>query len=333
VETSETTSEDTFLIGDGSARLMRDYTDDKSQASQLMADDASPKLVVRDDLEDYVDPALEVRVDTRAEIDYAFYSYKREAYDIYRYTELKSSWMRGQPIKIEDLVVDDADKYLIDYLVSSVTDLYTWKQLAKLQAFANMGVSYARFVTDCECPVCKAADGKIMATENLLRVLCQGGSVTHRLCVCDLQPVVYRERHEGPLVGRLDEPLVTWGLHDALHVPRELLTDCELPTLVADMPHSEVDFVCMPAWAAENGVEDAQGLVAYLEDETLYVHNSYVGESTPVDYLRGFLQMDTVREELDGDTLRAAPSCWLDGQHVVKYQGHYYTADKGKRIK
>lgn len=325
---------DSFLIGDGSAKLMDSYNEVDAYANQIIAEDESgTQLVIYDDIEDHVDPALEVRVETREEVDWAFHEYKKEVYDVFGYVELKSSWMRGVPIKIEDLVFDDADKYLIDYLIDSVTDLYTWKQLAKLQACANMGIAHVRFVTNHDCPLCKSATGKIMSVENLLRLLCRGGYVTHRLCHCDLVPVVYRETYSGPLTGHLEESLVTWGGHEVRNAPRELLADPEIRALVGNTPHSKIEFVNMPAWCAEKEIDDFHGLVVHVTDETLFVHNSYVGFSTPVDYLRGFLQEDAATEQLDTDTLKGAPAYWLDGEHVVKHNGHYYSADEGKRIK
>lgn len=323
-----------FLIGDGSARLMHSYNETESFAQQLIAEDnVTASLEVYDDIRDCIDHKLKVSVTTRQEIDWIFYKYKKEVYDIFGYTELKSAWMQGVPMKVEDLVVDDADKYLIDYLVNTETDLYTWKQLAKLQACANMGISYVRFITEHDCPICKATNGKIISVENLTRLLCRSGHVTHAICPCDIVPVLYREKHEGVLAGHSDEEIITWGVHDALHVPKELLVNTELHDLVADMPWLEVDFVNMSEWCIQNIIGSPKGLVVHAEDETLYVHNSYVGMLTPVDYLRSFLANDVVCDKLDKDAIRSAPSFWLDGKLVVKVNDHYYNENTGGRMK
>ena len=323
---------DSFLIGDGSAKLMTGYVEANSFAHQIAVPDTHAAINLVNDVDDYADHQLEVLVIDRQEVDYAFHAYKKEVYDVFNYVELKSSWMPGVPIKVEDLVMDDADKYLIDYLINTVSDLYVWKQLAKLQACLSMGIQQVRWVSDHDCPVCRALTGKPFSTEGLLRMLCNGQHVTHTACPCDLLPVIHRESYEGVLEGHLDEPFVTWGVRDLINVPRELLADTELQTLVEDMHWLEVDFVSMPVWCAENDVEDAQGLVVHAEDETLYVHNSYVGGSTPVDYLRNFLTMSPVLNKLGAELLRESPSYWLDGQRVVKHNGQYYDQSTGDLV-
>jgi len=131
----------------------------------------------------------------------------------------------------------------------------------------------------------------------------------------------------------LDTEFITWGTRDLLRVPRELLADTGLQTLVASMQWLELEFVNMPVWCAQNSVEDSQGLVVYAEDETLYVHNSYTGASTPVDYLRAFLAQDIVPDKISASVLSSAPAYWMGGQQVVKHEGYYYDILSGKRIK
>jgi len=326
---------DAFLVGDGSARLMEGYVEDVQLSRQALVMDAVDSLVdIKEDVETYGDSSQTATVSNREDIDAAFYLYKKETYDIFGYVELKSSWMRGVPVKLEDLVLEDADKYLIDYLASTVTDLYVWKQLARLQACLNMGISHVRFQSSHDCAICKSLKGKIISVENLLRVLCRGGNLSHAFCPCDVIPVVYREKYDGALKGALDKDVVIWGDKDLLHVPLELLfEETGLAGCIdGGFPWIEVDFVNMPLWCEENKIKDSQGLVVYAEDETLYVHNSYVGNSTPVDYLTTFLNSPLVPDTLTEEDKLSAVSYWMDGREVLKHGGHYY-APTGERLR
>jgi hypothetical protein len=326
---------DAFLVGDGSAKLLDSYIEVDSCSRQITnpfnaADEDESFIEIKSDIESLVDDTLSVKLEGREEINFAFYSYKKEAYNLFGYVELKSSQMAGIPIKIEDLVMDDADKYLIDYLSSFVDDLYTWKQLAKLHACSNMGISHVRFVPDHDCPLCKALSGSIVLVDEMIKLLCRGGHFSHPYCPCDLAPVVYRESYSGSLVGQLDKDLITLGDRDFLHVPKELLVSTELEDIAAKLLCPEVDFVNMPQWCRDNKIESS-GLVAYLEDETLYVHNSYIGNATPLDYLNSFIDSESLPSKLMDRN--KADAYWMDGREVLKYKGSYYDHKTLERLK
>ena len=322
---------DTFLVGDGSARLMRGYVEEETFSRQLVLPDAGDSLFdVKDDLKDYDIDIVEIS--ERSDIEWAFHEYKKEVYDIFKWVELKSSRLQGVPIKLEDLVMEDADKYLIDYLVDSVHDLSIWKCLAKLQACVSLNIEHVRVVSGHDCPMCKALSGEIRVVEDLLRLLCRGSHPLHIGAPVDLIPVVYREKYQGPLIGNLDELLVFMGHRDLINVPREIMCYTELNDLGERMSSFEVEFVNLPLWCERNKIKDSQGLVVYVEDETMYVHNSYVGNSTPVDYIKSYLEVNMSLDKLDNDTKHKADAYWMNGREVLKYNGAYYDATSLERI-
>lgn len=315
---------DAFLIGDGSARLLEGYVEDDSYSKQISLEEDS--IPIEDDISNKVHDITELT--TRDEIDFVFYQYKKQAYDLFDFVKQKSTMLRGIPVKVEDLVLDDADKYLIDYLIGTVKDLYIWRQLAQLHAYSNMCISQVQFFSKHDCQLCKANLGSIFMSDLLLRSLCTGGNISHPGCDCELFPVVYRESYEGPLANLLEIELLTLADRDFLHVPVELYRSNRLDRFV-DIPIPEVDFVNMPKWCSDNKIKDSSGLVVYSEEETLYVHNSYVGDKGPIEFLDMYFGSDIVPSRLTD--FAGKDQYLLDGKLVVKHGGYYYDAETGMR--
>lgn len=322
---------DSFFVGDGSASLMEDYREQALQTSQIVDEgDVGDLLDVCDDIADYA--MDEIQLTSREDIDWAFHAYKKEVYDLFDWVSVKSHQMAGVPIKLEDLVLDDADKYLIDYLAKDVSNLYTWKCLAKVQACINLGVRYVRVFHAHDCPLCNSLSGTIYPSESLLKSICQGTTLSHPGAPIDVIPAIYRESYQGPLAGRLDLALVNQGHKDVLNVPRELMCYESFESVIASVKFLDVDFVNMPAWCKDNSVAESQGTVVYAEDETLYVHNSYVGNYGPLDYINEFIASNAVPDRLTDAERIAAVVYWLDGREVLKYEGNYYTSDTCERL-
>lgn len=315
---------DAFFIGDGSARLLEGYVEEETYSRQICIPEEF--VEVEDDISSQSHDVTELT--TRDEVDFVFYTYKKQVYDLFDFLELKSAQLRGIPVKLEDLVLDDADKYLIDYLMATVKDLSTWKSLAQLHACMNMQVPYVQFLSDHNCPLCRASTGTIFRVESLIRSLCTGGQITHSGCVCELFPVLYRESYEGPLDNQMDIEVLTLADRDFLHVPKELYKSGRLDKFV-DVRWPEVDFVNMPKWCSDNKIKDSQGVVVYVEEETMYVHNSYVANRGPVDFLASYLASVPALEQLDD--LTGKDTYLLNGQLVVKHGDHFYDAQTGKR--
>lgn len=318
---------DSFLVGDGSAKLLTSYIEEESRGHQIFIPEEKAFVLVQDDLPK-VDESSIIQLTTRDEVDWVFYTCKKTLYDLFGFLEIKSrGWMGA--VKFEDLVMDDADKYLIDYLFGTIKDIEIWKQLATLSACQNMGISHVKFFSDHACPLCRASTGSILSVESLLRSLCTGGQVTHSGCGAELFPVLYREKYEGPLT-ELDIELITLGDRDILHAPVEFYRTGKLDEL-SEIHWPEVDFVNMPQWCKDNRV-DASGVVVYEEDETLYVHNSYVGDMGPLDFISYYVGLSPVKEKLGEVELSVAETYWLNGKSVVKHGRNFYDAKTGERL-
>ncbi len=325
------TDVDNFFVGDGSAKLMNDcYIEEEAHARQI-AHFSKDSVVAKDDLSNYVPD--EVSPVSFEDVEWAFHEFKKEAYAYFGYEKIKSRNFGDVPIKVEDLVLDEADKYLMHYLRNRVTDLYVWKNLAYLQAFVEMRVPFVRFEPEHSCVLCDTHRGSILGTQSVLRSLCSGGSISHAHCDSVLFPVIHREKYVGPLEGHLDVEVVLQGEIDLLNVPREYHSQKLFDLFTEDFPCLDVDFVNMATWCKGNDYPVGKGVVAAIQGETLYVHNSYVMAQGPLDFIAGFLEGHLLPDKVDVSVLEGADQYIIGGNLAVRYNGQYYSPKTGQRLK
>jgi hypothetical protein len=313
---------DSFFVGDGSAKLMDGYLEEMPSLHQQISIPDEPSIVSVDDRDRFQAPV----VDVDDNLVWAYTQYKKKAYDIFDFVKIKSDFLFDRPIKLTDLVLEESDRHLIDYLQDKVTDFYAWKAIAELQAYASMSVPAVRFVARHECALCKANNDRIFRVDALLKLLCRGGTISHSYCNCDLFPVVYRETYSGPLSGYLN---VDMFIHPISMVE---VFDCpveyygpEMDSLLEDLPGIEVVFKDMSS--------EKDNMVVRLEDETLYVHNSYVHNFGPMEFLKQYVQAAPTESSVDPTVLDLNDLYILNGQEAALYKGHYYNIKTGKRLK
>jgi len=329
-------SVDTFLVGDGSQKLLEKGSPDVSEVDytdQLAVSDSFDPIDRVDDISLMSGVLEKIEVSSFEDLVWVYQKYKAEAYKYFDFVLVKSLQYSGVPLREEDLVITERDKSLINYLKDRVSDLYIWKNIAYLQAFLEMRITYVVFKPLHACPLCAASKDVWYRVDTLLGRLCEGSALVHDTCDSELFPVVQRELYEGPLLGYLDTEVVALGPVDLVNVPRELLRCTDFRNLLLDFPCLEIEFVDFVEWAAK-GVKDlVEGAVACVEGETLYIHNSYVGHLGPVDYIKAFLSdREELPERLSTSQALDAVRYILGGREVLQFGSAYYHAKTKERL-
>lgn len=315
---------DSFFVGDGSAELLGKLPvpDFSEQLHQMFTHDSSnANFNIEEDTQRFASFDM-------LETDYegTMLVAKRHAYAVFNFLETKAE-QAEVPVREEDLLVSDDDRYVIDYLKTKSLGTVAYNAICTLMAYQDMGISYARFVSSCECPLCTAAVRKIYAVDVMLRTLSAGESPTHA-GVFGFQPVIYRERYEG-LCKNLE-----WDEFDDMGVrvcamPKEISFEwddfCE--KLSAEGVR-ELRFVNMAEELKE--VDDSAGIVVLYKDGVLKVHNSYVGDYGPVDFLKNWFAGEKT-ERVDPQVLAECDVFFLKGKKVARYKGSYWDLESGER--
>jgi len=261
-----------------------------------------------------------------------FMAMKSRAFRVFNFLDIKSAALGDIPIKEKDLVLDEDDYYIMDYLRGAVSDYYAVASIATLLAYENMGIYTVRFRQQDGCPICKALDGIFFETRSLISLLGTGDHVSHRYCDCQLVPVIFREMYSGPLEGYLNLEETRHGPVTILNAPLEL--EVELRQLSEQLDVDCIEFVDMKDHLRENlEVTDIEGVVAILEDGVLSVHNSYVGSHGPLDFLREFAEADSLPDRISPASLEDAEIYLMGGRRVAKKDGKYWDPETGERLK
>jgi len=287
-------------------------------------------IETHDDLDFFVSERLDILDD--AQYETLWLAMKLRAFEVYHFLDIKSAALGDIPIKERDLVLDENDHYLLDYLRQSVTDYHAVAAIATLTAYENMGIYFARFRQHDGCPVCRALDGSIFETRMLIGLLGSGGHVSHTYCDCQLEPVIWREMYDGPLNGYLCKEEVVHRGTRIVNMPVELET--EILALSEALDLDCIEFVDMKDHLRENmEVKDLAGVVAIQEGSTLFVHHSYVGSFGPSDFLREFAKIDRLPDRISVSSLESAEIYLLAGRRVAKFEGRYWDPVTGERLK
>ena len=257
-----------------------------------------------------------------------FLEYKKKAFDIFDFLSIKSQLI-AFPLTEEELILNDKDHGLIEGLSDIVGDYHSFTCLAMLYAYMDMGIFEVQFRQKDNCPICKAFDGSIFDIEKLINLLARNDFLTHASCDCTFSPIIRREVYSGLLDDFLDIDSVTIGSVQMLGVPVELEED--LVEVIASSPHKfgKIEFLDILDYFRDNNLK-YKGEVVYQADRC-YVHNSYMHNLGPVDFLRAALEDKIVKDsvdvsELDGDVL------YLKGEKVIEKDGSYWSIKTGKRV-
>ena len=336
---------DAFFVGDGSRELMLEQTltrkkhdlehkvRERPHASLTGKAKDGARFEVIDDTGDYIVS----RIDISGDEGYrdAFLMGKKEVYAKFNFLAIKSAVLRGRAVKEADLLLEDSDLHIIKYLKGRVKDYYAVRSVAKLVAYESMGIFDVMFQEQDGCSLCLAMEGSILYTRNLIRVLTSGGFLSHPYCDCSFFPVIRRSAYQGPLTPHLDIDSVTIKGTEIHNFPVEYKTEAFRQMLV-DLPFDKVSFVDMCEYRNTIlSVKDVDNVVIHYsdEEETLYIHNDYLGTSGPLQYVSEYLKAVVVPAKVALADLKDLERYYLDGRTVVLREGNYWDAETGERVK
>jgi len=258
-----------------------------------------------------------------------FFAAKRAAFNVFGFSAIRSASLGDVPMQEIDLVMDEDDYYTVDYLKTITTDYYKVAHVAVLSAYNDMGIPWVRFCQHDSCALCQAHDGLFYETRALLELLGSEGDVPHPYCECIWSPVIQRERYVGPLTGHLDRDSAEGAL---LNVPVEFFE--EIVKIAGELPYAVIKFVDMVDYLLNEttAVKDSSGVVAFIQGETLLVHNSYVGVHGPLQFLQEVAREKIVPATMDVQATDDEEIYYVGGRSAVKRDGKFWDVETGERL-
>jgi hypothetical protein len=296
------------------------------------APDAEAEIDNEDDL--HLFAQTEVELTTEEQYEQLYLTAKRRAFKIFNFLHIKSALKGNVPLSEKDLLLEEEDHYLLEYLRRSTKDYYRVQQIATLIAYREMGIEVAKFVKKDTCPVCEAHDGLFYNVSYLLDLLGSGSYLTHPSCDVEWFPVIHRESYVGPLNGEFGidlEEVMDGGGRMLRNVPVELHDD--VLKAAAGLPYRIVDFVNMAEYGLNeiDSKEDLSGAVVYARGDRLFVHNSYIGMKGPAQFIESFLSVQGVPSKADLGGERGE-IFFVGGRSAFRKDGVFWDSETGDRL-
>lgn len=322
---------DGFFVGDGSAQLINegmlplfgDYSKQITKGSEV---EKSFELV--DDLGDFCGEVVDVSND---DVVGVWVESKRKIFEVFNYLSIKSKEYEGVPIRLEDLIYGDDDLYFVDVIKAmGLTDVYLISLIAQLYALEQMGFYEFRFYGVHDCPLCHSAHRGHFNTKVALSTLCSGDLFLHQYCDFDIIPVIKREVYTGPITD-LSVDFEINGI-SVIGAPKEY--QGEICSYLSNLESvvERIEFVNMPSYCKQNRIENAGGTVSLITDKVIYLHNSYVDNMGPLEFLSFAFSSSKEPEKISLDELKGE-TFFLNGNKVIKYKNHFWNPLTGERIK
>lgn len=214
------------------------------------------------------------------DIQKVYFEEKKKAYDRFNFVEYLASLVEV-PVREKDLVLDDTDLYLIEFLQGNVCE-NSVKGIATVLAFDYMGIGNVKFESKCSCDICQTLDGLVVPCSEVYEKLSRGGFVIHPDCECSWLPV------------------------------------CKMDWIVPEIG-KPVEFCDLSSKS-----------VVVLEDDVIHVHDEYVGDLGPLDFLRMYLEQKKVPEKMDVSKLTDV--YFVRGRKVALFDGLYWDVQTGERV-
>jgi len=289
------------------------------------------EIRAEDDLNDFVLDKVDVR-DEEAFVK-LFSLSKKAAFDIFGFLDIKSSFMGDVPLREEDLILDDNDLYVVDYLQRKLTDYFAISSVATLMAYDNMGIQFAKFIPSDGCPLCEAHHGLFFEVRPLINLFSGGDFPVHPYCSCQWFPIIHREFYDGVLSDHLN---LSKALHQGVemsNVPVEMKRN--IFDQVATTGVKKITFTNLPKYLSDMDVkrENTEGIVAFQNKDILIVHNSYVDLAGPVEFLKAFVREETGESSLPLADLEGKDVYFISGRRVAKHRGSYWDLKTGEKVK
>lgn len=298
----------------------------------LNPQELEPEIQTRNDLSQFTQTVVDLL--SLEQYEQLFFAAKKAAYKIFNFLVLKSCSKGDTPFSEKDLVLEEEDYYVLEYLRGSTKDYYRVQQIATLMAYREMGVELVRFQNRDGCPLCASFDGLFYNVSYLLDLLGSGSDLTHPNCDAGWSPVIHRETYAGPLLGHLNVP--EHECPDRVVVknaPVEMLPD--ILKYANGTSFKVIEFVNMAEYLINevDDLEDSSGIVVYCaSDSKMLVHNSYVGLSGPVQFLDAYrvAQVTPLKSEVgqrDGEE-----TFFVKGRAAVNRDGSFWDVETGDRL-
>jgi hypothetical protein len=294
--------------------------------------DPEPEIPTRNDLMQFAQTAVELL--TEEQYTQLFFASKKAAFKTFNFLSIKSSFKGDVPLSESDLILEEEDFYILEFLRGSTKDYFRVQQIATLMAYREMGIEVVRFQKRDSCPLCKSHDGLFYNVTYLLDLLGSGSDLTHPSCDIGWFPVIYRESYAGPLKGEFTmdlEEVMDEDCRMLRNVPVEMYD--EILEAASQMPFKIFDFVNMAEYGLNDidDLEDSTGVVVYCSRDRLVVHNSYVGMRGPAQFIQEYLTAQIVPERIEvGEELEER--FFVRGRAAVKRSGSFWDAATGERL-
>lgn len=334
-------AEDLFLVGDGSAHLMRKVQTARHNSSEQLTGINSVndlrkvkeaeefRYVVQDDLSSFAQEATPL---SNPE-EYLFTS-KRECLDKFGFLEEKSKQFVGRPIRERDLVLNEDDSYLLHYMEGQgyINKQAVWA-LAQLSACRDMGFSEVKFAQLDGCALCEAYNGTVYKVSDLISRLGSGQYLSHEGCFCDFIPVITDRRPFKDIQNGLTLSAYIGEVYFE-RLPLEFV-DFMTDNLIRKIPYKRVVFQNF------NGLkgEDIERYEITNEDviidlgETLWIRDNYILSYSPFDFLNSWLScMNEKPIKLEDESLSEGDIFYLNGKKVIERSGSYIDIETGEVI-
>ena len=325
---------DAFLVGDGSAKLAKRQKKTNS-VNQLIGTDSlkdrlrkndkvSPFAYKKDIAIDYVFDEIKEVEDPLALVKET----KHAIFDKYGYYQKRSEMAGNTPLYEEDLTITSKNYHYLEYLKAKdiKVDERDLRTLATLFAFSDMRIMHAKFINKCFCPLCDVYDNVILDTSALMDRLMQGFYV-HPYCECELIPVL----NENAIVSTCCEDLEVKGVI-CKNVPIEYKDKLIDLLSTHKIPQSAVVFTDIALFFKKNGIVEENNVIIYpyANDNVnaLVIHNDYVWDRSPVDFLQEYLTLDEV-ENKTKTLLENGKVFYVRGVKAVELDGQYYSYETG----
>ena len=328
-----------FFVG-GATKSASHVTSQHSLSSQLMGIEnvadlkvtptLGSRIEVKDDLESFVVDRVEIVSDSQYED--LFFVIKNKVYTQFDFLRILSSYYGDVPLTARDLVLNASDSHLIDYLKNVTKDYFAVSHVAYLYALDTMGIDTVRFVEVDSCPVCKAHNGVLYSVRNLLNVFSSGEFLTHPYCECKWEPIIYREKYEGPLQGGISLDAYDYEGLSLVGVPVEMKGQIESALEGGLSSVSTVKFINIKDYVINEveGVHDASGIVVVEHKDTLVVHNSYVDVYGPSDFILEFRRSKAQPTVADVVALKGSQVYFIGGKSAYQHEGRYWDSNTGE---
>lgn len=288
-------------------------------------------IETEDDLGLFIKDKVDILDD--AQYERLFFATKKKVFALFDFVDVRSSVLGDAPVREKDLILDENDYYVIEYLKGNVTDYFAVSSIAALTAFENMGIRAVKFKEVDGCPLCLSLNGSVFSTGWLINLLGSGNHVSHLYCDCRFVPVIQREMYEGPLRDHLDkESILVEGGCLLKSVPVELEDEIRAAVPLLEGVRT-VEFVDMRSCLSERSDLDREGIVVLQEGDTLRVHNSYVGSSGPVDFLKGYATCVPVPDKVEVQEISEEEIFYVKGRRALFREGKFWDVATGERLR